>query len=242
MKGNTQDLTKGSIVKAIILFSIPLLIGNLFQQLYNAVDSYVVGNYVGKVALAAVGASTPIINMLIGFFMGISTGAGVVIAQFFGAGNTCKMKRAIHNSIALTLVMGVVLTIVGLLFNDPILKAIGVPSEVFSEASTYLSIYFWSLIFVMVYNMGSGILRSVGDSKRPLYFLIFSRNFLKREMHYFPCFFRSAIMAVRSSLVKFCTLSQNWQVSSAEPCSSTIFSSSFDPSDSSARSVRSREQ
>ena len=174
MKGNTQDLTKGSIVKAIILFSVPLLIGNLFQQLYNAVDSYVVGNYVGKVALAAVGASTPIINMLIGFFMGISTGAGVVIAQFFGAGDLSKMKKAIHNSIALTLVIGVVLTVVGLVFNDPILKAIGVPSDVFSEASTYLSIYFWSLIFVMIYNMGSGILRSVGDSKRPLYFLIFS--------------------------------------------------------------------
>lgn len=174
MKGNTQDLTKGSIVKAIILFSIPLLIGNLFQQLYNAVDSYVVGNYVGKIALAAVGASTPIINMLIGFFMGISTGAGVVIAQFFGAGDLTKMKKAIHNNIALTLVMGVVLTVVGLVFNDPILKAIGVPSDVFSEASTYLSIYFWSLIFVMIYNMGSGILRSVGDSKRPLYFLIFS--------------------------------------------------------------------
>ncbi|HJI33654.1 MATE family efflux transporter [Coprobacillus sp. AF21-8LB] len=174
MKGNTQDLTKGSIVKAIILFSVPLLIGNLFQQLYNAVDSYVVGNYVGKVALAAVGASTPIINMLIGFFMGISTGAGVVIAQFFGAGDLSKMKKAIHNSIALTLVIGVVLTVIGLVFNDPILKAIGVPSDVFSEASTYLSIYFWSLIFVMIYNMGSGILRSVGDSKRPLYFLIFS--------------------------------------------------------------------
>ena len=174
MKGNTQDLTKGSIVKAIILFSVPLLIGNLFQQLYNAVDSYVVGNYVGKVALAAVGASTPIINMLIGFFMGISTGAGVVIAQFFGAGDLSKMKKAIHNSIALTLVIGGVLTVVGLVFNDPILKAIGVPSDVFSEASTYLSIYFWSLIFVMIYNMGSGILRSVGDSKRPLYFLIFS--------------------------------------------------------------------
>lgn len=174
MKGNTQDLTKGSIVKAIILFSIPLLIGNLFQQLYNAVDSYVVGNYVGKVALAAVGASTPVINMLIGFFMGISTGAGVVIAQYFGAGDISKMKKSIHNSIALTLVMGVVLTIVGLSFNDPLLKAIGVPSDVFAEASTYLSIYFWSLIFVMIYNMGSGILRSVGDSKRPLYFLIFS--------------------------------------------------------------------
>lgn len=112
--------------------------------------------------------------MLIGFFMGISTGAGVVIAQFFGAGDLSKMKKAIHNSIALTLVIGVVLTVVGLVFNDPILKAIGVPSDVFSEASTYLSIYFWSLIFVMIYNMGSGILRSVGDSKRPLYFLIFS--------------------------------------------------------------------
>lgn len=174
MKGNTQDLTKGSIVKAIILFSIPLLVGNLFQQLYNAVDSYVVGNYVGKVALAAVGASTPVINMLIGFFMGISTGAGVVIAQFFGANDTFKMKRAIHNSMALTLVMGIVLTAVGLFFNDPLLKAIGVPKDVFAQASTYLSIYFWSLIFVMIYNMGSGVLRSVGDSKRPLYFLIFS--------------------------------------------------------------------
>lgn len=174
MKGKTQDLTKGSIVKAIILFSIPLLIGNLFQQLYNAVDSYVVGNYVGTNALAAVGASTPVINMLIGFFMGISTGAGVVIAQYFGAEDIKRMRRAIHNSIALTLVMGVVLTIIGLFLTDPLLHAIGVPSEVFDQATLYLSIYFWGLIFVMVYNMASGILRSVGDSKRPLYFLIFS--------------------------------------------------------------------
>ena len=174
MKEKTQDLTKGNIVKAIILFSIPLLVGNLFQQLYNAVDSYVVGNYVGKVALAAVGASTPIINMLIGFFMGISTGAGVVIAQYYGANNIEKMQKAIHNSIALTIIMGIVLTIVGLLFTNPILKLIGVPSDVFSQASSYLAIYFWSLIFVMLYNMGSGILRSIGDSKRPLYFLIIS--------------------------------------------------------------------
>lgn len=173
MKGKTQDLTKGSIVKAIILFSIPLLIGNLFQQLYNAVDSYVVGNYVGTNALAAVGASTPVINMLIGFFMGISTGAGVVIAQYFGADDTKRMRRAIHNSIALTLVMGIVLTIIGLFLTDPLLHAIGVPSEVFSQASLYLSIYFWGLLFMMVYNMASGILRSVGDSKRPLYFMIF---------------------------------------------------------------------
>lgn len=174
MKGKSQDLTKGNIVKAIILFSIPLLVGNLFQQLYNAVDSYVVGNYVGKVALAAVGASTPIINMLIGFFMGISTGAGVVIAQYYGANNIERMQKAIHNSIALTIIMGIFLTIIGLLFTDPILKLIGVPGDVFSQASSYLAIYFWSLLFVMLYNMGSGILRSIGDSKRPLYFLIIS--------------------------------------------------------------------
>lgn len=174
MKEKTQDLTKGNIVKAILLFSIPLLVGNLFQQLYNAVDSYVVGNYVGKVALAAVGASTPIINMLIGFFMGISTGAGVVIAQYYGANNVEKMQKAIHNSIALTIIMGIALTIIGLLFTNPILKLIGVPGDVFSQASSYLAIYFWSLLFVMLYNMGSGILRSIGDSKRPLYFLIIS--------------------------------------------------------------------
>lgn len=174
MNVKTLDLTKGSIVKAIILFSIPLLIGNLFQQLYNAVDSYVVGNYVGTDALAAVGASTPVINMLIGFFMGISTGAGVVIAQYYGGDDIKKMRRAIHNSLALTIVMGIILTIIGLVFTDPLLHAIGVPQEVFSQASLYLSIYFWGLIFMMIYNMGSGILRSVGDSKRPLYFLIFS--------------------------------------------------------------------
>ena len=174
MNVKTLDLTKGSIVKAIILFSIPLLIGNLFQQLYNAVDSYVVGNYVGTDALAAVGASTPVINMLIGFFMGISTGAGVVIAQYYGGDDIKKMRIAIHNSLALTIVMGIILTIIGLVFTDPLLHAIGVPQEVFSQASLYLSIYFWGLIFMMIYNMGSGILRSVGDSKRPLYFLIFS--------------------------------------------------------------------
>lgn len=174
MKDKSIDLTQGSIVKAIILFSIPLLIGNLFQQLYNAVDSYVVGNYVGTNALAAVGASTPIINMLIGFFMGISTGAGVVIAQYFGAEEIKKMRLSIHNSMALTIVLGIALTIIGLICTNPLLKAIGVPSEVFSQASLYLAIYFWGLIFVMIYNMGSGILRSIGDSKRPLYFLIFS--------------------------------------------------------------------
>jgi putative MATE family efflux protein len=174
LKGRDSDLTQGSIVKSIIWFSIPLLIGNLFQQLYNAVDSYVVGNYVGKAALAAVGASTPIINMLIGFFMGISTGAGVVIAQYFGANDNEKMSKAIHSSSALTLVMAVFLTIIGLICTNPLLKAIGVPDDVFAQSSQYLAIYFGGITFTMIYNMGAGILRAIGDSKRPLYFLVFA--------------------------------------------------------------------
>lgn len=172
MKNKAIDLTEGNIWSAIIWFSIPLLVGNLFQQLYNAVDSYVVGNYVGKAALAAVGASTPIINMLIGFFMGIATGAGVVIAQYFGANHDTEMKKAIHSSIALTLVMAVFLTILGLSLTNVLLNLIGVPLDIFSQASIYLSIYFGGIIFTLIYNMGAGILRAVGDSQRPLYFLI----------------------------------------------------------------------
>lgn len=174
MKGQNIDLTKGNIWKSIIWFSIPLLIGNLFQQLYNAVDSYVVGNYVGKYALAAVGASTPIINMLIGFFMGLATGAGVVIAQYYGAHNSKKMKEAIHCSAALTLVMSVILTVIGVGFTKYLLQAIGVPSDVFNQASQYLMIYFVGITFTLIYNMGAGILRAIGDSKCPLYFLILS--------------------------------------------------------------------
>ncbi len=172
MKNSNNDLTEGSIVKSIIWFSIPLLVGNLFQQLYNAVDSYVVGNYVGKAALAAVGASTPVINMLIGFFMGIATGAGVVIAQYFGANDKGRMSKAIHTSSALTLVMAVILTVIGLVFTNPLLHAIGVPDDVFAQSSQYLAIYFGGITFTLIYNMGSGVLRAVGDSKRPLYFLV----------------------------------------------------------------------
>ena len=171
-KNGTTDLIHGSIAKSIFWFSIPLLIGNLFQQLYNTFDSYVVGNYVGKEALAAVGASSPIINMLIGFFMGLATGAGVIIAQYYGAGDYKRLKKAVHSSAALTLVMSVLLTILGVLGTDPMLHAVGTPIDVFPESSTYLSIYFIGICFALIYNMGSGILRAIGDSKRPLYFLV----------------------------------------------------------------------
>lgn len=170
-RGST-DLLHGSIWKSIFLFSIPLLIGNLFQQLYNTVDAYVVGNFVSKQALAAVGASSPVINMLIGFFMGLATGAGVVIAQYYGGDDHKKLSKAVHSSAALTLVMGVLLTIVGVLGTKPLLHIIGIPSDVFDQSSTYLTIYFSGIIFGLIYNMGAGILRSIGDSKRPLYFLV----------------------------------------------------------------------
>lgn len=171
-KSRSSDLIHGSIAKSIFWFSIPLLVGNLFQQLYNTVDSYVVGNYVSKQALAAVGGSSPIINMLIGFFMGLATGAGVIIAQYFGAGDESRLKRAVHSSAALTLAMSVLLTVVGLFATQPLLRAVGVPSDVFPESVTYLSIYFAGIAFTLIYNMGSGILRAIGDSKRPLYFLV----------------------------------------------------------------------
>ena len=128
MADQSTDLIKGSIYKSILWFSIPLLIGNLFQQLYNTVDSYVVGNYVNSNALAAVGASTPVINMLVGFFMGLATGAGVVISQYFGARRIEKMQRAVHSSLALTGVLCVVFTVVGLLCTQPLLKAIVYPT------------------------------------------------------------------------------------------------------------------
>lgn len=171
-KENSIDFIHGSIAKSIFWFSIPLLIGNLFQQLYNTVDAYVVGNYVGKQALAAVGASSPILNMLIGFFMGLATGAGVIIAQYFGAEDHKRLKKAVHSSAALTILMSVILTIVGVLATDPMLRAVGIPQDVFGESSTYLKIYFMGITFALVYNMGSGILRAIGDSKSPLYFLI----------------------------------------------------------------------
>lgn len=170
----STDLLKGSIWKSILIFSLPLLVGNLFQQLYNTVDSYVVGNFVSSHALAAVGQSTSIINMLVGFFMGLSTGAGVVIAQYFGAKETKKMQDSIHTSLALTLVLCVLFTILGIALSKPILVMIGSPKEVLPLAVIYLQIYFAGVSFSLIYNMGAGILRALGDSKNPLIYLVVS--------------------------------------------------------------------
>ena len=173
MKKNT-DMTEGVIWKSIITFAIPLLIGNLFQQLYNTVDSIVVGNFVGKEALAAVGSTTTIINMLVGFFMGLSTGASVIISQYFGAKDHKKLHAAVHTSIAMTFLLGIIMTFVGIVLSPTLLKFMNTPDDVIPLSSLYLKIYFAGIIGLMLYNMGSSILRAIGDSKKPLYFLIFS--------------------------------------------------------------------
>ncbi|MEG0980157.1 MAG: MATE family efflux transporter [Erysipelotrichaceae bacterium] len=167
-------MSSGTIWKQILFFSIPLLLGNLFQQLYNTVDSMVVGNYIGANALAAVGSSNPIINLLVSFFMGLSTGAGVIISRYYGAKDKENLHRSIHTAIALTLVAGIILTILGLIFSPFILKWSGVPSTIMEDAVLYLRIYFGGVLAVTLYNMAAGILQAVGDSKNPLYFLMIS--------------------------------------------------------------------
>ena len=168
------NMTEGVIWKQLLWFALPLLVGNLFQQLYNTVDSIVVGNFVGKEALAAVGSSDSIINTLIGFFSGMATGAGVVISQYFGARDDENVQTAVHTTIALTFVLSVVFTILGVVLVQPMLHLMGTPDDVMPEATTYLTIYFAGVSGLMFYNMGAGILRAVGDSRRPLYFLIVS--------------------------------------------------------------------
>ena len=171
---NRGLMTEGVIWKEILLFSIPLLLGNLFQQLYNAVDSVVVGNYIGAQALAAVGSSAPVINLLVSFFMGLAVGAGVIISRYFGARKKEELHIAVHTSLALTFAAGLVMTLIGVLISPYVLQWVGTPSDVMDSSVLYLRIYFLGILSVMVYNMGSGILRAVGDSRNPLYFLIVS--------------------------------------------------------------------
>lgn len=167
-------MTEGIIWKQIFIFSIPLLLGNLFQQLYNAVDSVIVGNYIGSQALAAVGSSAPVINLLISFFMGLSIGAGIIISRYYGARNIEGLQEAIHTSLAITFIAGIAMIFIGVLLSPYILQWVGTPDDVMNSSILYLRIYFLGILSVMVYNMGSGILRAVGDSKNPLYFLIVS--------------------------------------------------------------------
>jgi len=171
-KRKDVDMTHGSIIRHLISFSVPLLIGNIFQQLYNMVDTWVVGNFVSNEAFSAVGTVGPIMNLLIGFFMGLATGAGTVISQYYGAKQEDKVNKTVHTAILLTLIMGIVFTAVGISITPLMLKLMKTPDNVLPEATQYLTLYFSGIMGLMFYNMGSGVLRAVGDSQRPFYYLV----------------------------------------------------------------------
>ncbi len=171
-KTSTMDMTQGNIRKQLILFAIPLLAGNVFQQLYNTIDSIIVGRVVGASALGAVTSVAPAITTLVGFFMGFSAGASVIISHNFGAKDNKGLSKAVHTSIACTFILGLILMVFGYFITPPLLVFMSTPESVMPLAKQYLQIYFLGILGLMMYNIGSAILRAVGDSVRPLIFLI----------------------------------------------------------------------
>ena len=167
----TGLMTEGSIGKHILLFSIPLILGNLLQQTYNTADSIIVGNFVGSNALAAVGSSAALINLLIAFSMGAAVGAGVVVSQFLGAGDEKGVHRSVHTALAMAVILGIALLLAGVLLTPQILKWMGTPGEIMGDSVLYLRLYSFGLIFNVVYNMSAGILNAVGRSERSLMYL-----------------------------------------------------------------------
>ena len=174
MEKAIEPMTSGSIGKRMMFFALPLLLGNLFQQLYNTVDSLIVGNFLGSSALAAVSSSGSLIFMLIGFLSGISAGAGVVISQYFGAEDVPNIQRAVHTTVAFGIAAGLLMTIVGILLSPQILAWMGTPESVMPESISYLQIYFSGSLGFVLYNVFVGILQAVGDSRHPLYYLMAS--------------------------------------------------------------------
>lgn len=170
-----NGITEGVIWKQLLIFFFPILFGTFFQQLYNTADAMIVGKFVGKEALSAVGGTTgTLINLLVGFFVGVSSGAAVVVSQYYGAQDGESVSKAVHTSFCMALIGGVFLMIVGQVFAPAAIKAMGAPDDIMDYSVTYLRIYFLGVIGNLVYNMGAAVLRAVGDSKHPLYFLIVS--------------------------------------------------------------------
>ena len=174
MAKTVEPTTGGSISKRMIFFALPLLLGNLFQQLYNTVDSLIVGNFPGSSALAAVSSSGSLIFMLIGFLSGISSGAGVVVSRYFGAEDKNSVHCAVHTTVAFGLVAGVLMTAAGVLLSPQILIWMGTPESVMPESITCLQIYFSGSLGFVMYNIFVGILQAIGDSRHPLYYLMLS--------------------------------------------------------------------
>lgn len=174
MRKITEPMTSGVIWKRMTFFALPILLGNLFQQMYNTVDSLIVGNYLGSSSLAAVSSSGSLIFMLIGFLSGISSGAGVVVARLFGAKDIKTLQKAIHTTVAFGLVAGVLMTVLGIWLSPYILLWMDTPKSVMPESLSYLQVYFLGSLFFVMYNIFVGILQAVGNSKYPLYYLIVS--------------------------------------------------------------------
>lgn len=169
-----NNLTEGSVYQKIIFFALPILVGQIFQQLYNTFDSLIVGRFLGDQALAAVSSSGSLIFMMVGFFQGVAMGAGVIIAKEFGAKNEKSMRLAMHTDVAFGLAAGVILTILGVVFSPIILRWMNTPGDVLPQSVSYFRVYFCGSIFSILYNIFVGILQAVGDSRHPLYYLILS--------------------------------------------------------------------
>ena len=174
MQIRNESLTEGTIWKQLLIFALPLMLSNFLQQLYNTADLLIVGRFAGTQAQAAVGATGALANMLVGFFVGLATGCAVVVAQMYGAEDEDGLYRMVHSAMSIALISGVVLSVAGFLLSTPLLQVMDTPSDILEAASSYLRIFFVGAIPSLLYNMGSGILRSVGDSKRPFYFLAVS--------------------------------------------------------------------
>lgn len=169
----TNQITEGVIWKQLLFFFFPILLGTFFQQLYNTVDMVIVGRFVGKEALASVGGSAgQIITLVVGFFTGLAAGAGVIISQFYGARDKANVNAAIHTAYAFSLVGSLIILVLGIWLSPEILRMMNTPTELMADSTLYIRIYFGGIVFTFIYNIGSGILRALGDSKRPLYYLI----------------------------------------------------------------------
>ena len=170
-----NQITEGVIWKQLLIFFFPIVIGTFFQQIYNTADSIIVGRFVGKEALAAVGGSVnQIVNLMVEVFVGLTSGAAVIVAQFYGAGDRKNLDRTIHTSYAFALTVGILTGLLGIFVSEPVLRLMKTPEELMADSTIYLHIYFLGIVFNVVYNMGASILRAMGDSRRPLYVLMIS--------------------------------------------------------------------
>lgn len=169
-----SQITEGSIWRPLMSFFFPIWLGTFFQQFYNTADAMIVGNFVGTGALAAVGATGVIINLLVGFFTGLSSGASVVISQHFGAGDRQVVSRSVHTAMLLAAFGGLAITVIGMILTTFSLQLMNTPADILSDSALYMRVYYLGMIPLMIYNMGTSVLRAIGDSRRPVYFLIIS--------------------------------------------------------------------